>query len=103
MQIIEDSTFGFSSSYWTNDQLLNENSAMTDHVNAKYSSFLNVPFNEIRMCVGEVASNCVSHTFGKVWSSAKELFNAGYIRDPSVQKNGILRAYGPTPGSYQVS
>ena len=103
MQIIEDLTFGFSSPYWTNNQLMNENSAITDQVNAKYSAFLNVPFQEIRICVGDVDSNCVSHTFDNVWSSAKELFNAGYVRDTLVDHNGILRVFGPKSGSYRVS
>ena len=103
MKIMEDSTFGFSSSYWTDDKLLNENSATTDKVNAKYSAFLNVPFKEIRMCVGDFGSNCVTHTFDSEWASAKALFNAGYIRDASVDKDGILKAYGPAAGSYQVS
>ena len=100
MKIMEDSTFGFSSSYWTNDQLLNENSVITEEVNAKYPAFLNTPFKEIRACAGD---NCFYHTFDNVLSSAKELFNKGYIRDPSVDQDGILNTYRPQTGSYAVS
>ena len=103
MQIIEDSTFGFSSPYWTNDELLNEDTAITDEVNAKYAAFLNVPFQAIRMCVGNYQSNCVTYTFDDTWSSAKDLFNAGYIRDSSLNQARILEVYGPEAGSYQVS
>ena len=45
MDIIEDSTFGYNSAYWTNDQFLNEKSSITDNVNAKYPSFLSTSFN----------------------------------------------------------
>ena len=99
MKIMEDSTFGFSSLYWTNDELLNENSVITEEVNAKYPAFLNTAFKEIRACVGD---NCFYHTFDNVLSSAKELFTKGYIRDPSVDKDGILNTYSPQPGSYAV-
>ena len=108
MQIIEDETFGYSSAYWTNDALLNENSFLSDNVNAKYSGFLSQPFSMIRMCSGNPpsdlwSSNCVSHTFDKEWSNAKELFSAGHIRDPSVNQPGMLNVLGPDEGTYSVS
>ena len=103
MQITEDETFGYSSGYWTNDELLNENSSITDNINAKYAAFLNQPFSMIFMCTGSSDTNCVSHTFDRQWSNAKELFSAGHIRDPSINQPGILRVFGPEEGTYSVS
>jgi len=92
---------GFSSALWTNDQLLNQNSPMQDSTDAKYAAYLNVPFKEIRMCIGSPESNCVTHKFSKSYDSAKALFSAGYIRDQTVKRDEILKAFGVTPGSYQ--
>ena len=108
MQIIEDETFGYGSAYWTNDELLNENSSLSENVNAKYSGFLSQPFSMIRMCSGSPpldlwSSNCVSHMFNQEWSNAKELFSAGHIRDPSINQPGILNVLGPSEGTYSVS
>merc|ERR1712048_1333288 len=50
----------------------------------------------IRMCVGFPDKNCVMHAFDKVYNSARELFNAGYIRDPQVDQKGIENAFGAT-------
>ena len=101
MKIAEDATFGYSSGYWTNTQLLNENSDVNENNNAKYAEFNNVPFSKLRMCIGSPTNNCVEHEFDKEYSSARELFSAGYIRDPTVDQQGILDAFGPTEGSYQ--
>ena len=103
MQIIEDSTFGYSSAYWTNDQLLNGSSAITDNVNAKYPSFLSTSFDTIRMCSEGPDSNCVSHKFDHVWNNAKELFGAGYLREPSLDQSEILNVFSPEKGTYSVS
>lgn len=103
MKIIEDSTFGYSSAYWTNDQLLNENSAITDNVNVKFPSFLSTSFDTIRMCSESPDSNCVSHKFDQVWNNAKDLFNAGYIREPSLDQSEILKVFAPKKGTYSVS
>ena len=35
---MEDSTFGYSSPYWTNTEILNENSDLFEEVNAKYGA-----------------------------------------------------------------
>ena len=103
MRIIEDSTFGYTSPLWTNDDLLNENSNLTDNVNAKYASFLSAPFNTIRMCSQSVDSNCVSYTFeNMVWNSAKDLFNSGYQQAPDQDQAGILAVFGPKKGDYKV-
>ena len=102
MKIAEDQTFGYSSSYWESDALLNENSPVDERVNAKYQAFLNVPFTTIRMCVENSNFNCVTHTFDKEWSSAKELFRAGRIKDTTVDQANILIAFNPTSGDYQV-
>ena len=103
MHITKDSTFGYSSDYWTNDQLLNENSAITDNVNAKYPSFLNTSFKTIRMCSGGPDSICAFHTFDRVWNNAKDLFSAGYIREPTLDQSQILKVLAPTKGTYAVS
>ena len=103
MRIKEDSTFGYNSAYWTNDQFLNENSAITDNVNAKYSSFLSTSFKTIRICSGGSDSNCVSYTFDRVWNNAKDLFSAGYIREPSLDQSLILKVFAPQKGTYSVS
>ena len=92
---------GFSSPLWTNTDVLNEASPMQEEVDAKYAEYLSVPFKEIRMCVGSPTSNCVTHQFSKTYDNAKALFSAGYIRDTSVKRDEILKAFGPTPGSYQ--
>ena len=90
MQIIEDSTFGFSSSYWTNDALLNENSAIDEKVNAKYASFLSKSFNTIRMCSEVENTNCVSYTFEKTWDNPKQLFSSGFQRATDQDQAKIL-------------
>ena len=92
---------GFSSPLWTNGELLNQNSPIQDSTDAKYAAYLDAPFKEIRMCIGSPESNCVTHKFSKSYGSAKALFSAGYIRDQTVKRDEILKAFGVTPGSYQ--
>ncbi|CAE7675692.1 unnamed protein product [Symbiodinium pilosum] len=81
MRIAKTSTLGFSSAYWSSDQLLNENSPVDAEEDAKYQAYLDEPVQSIRMCVKKPDSNCVTHTFSSTYSSAKELFTSGYIRD----------------------
>ena len=52
MKIGKTTTLGFSSAYWENDQLLNENTDVTVEGDGKYSSYLSQAFKTIRMCVG---------------------------------------------------
>jgi hypothetical protein len=101
MKVSDGSILGFSSEYWTNWQLLNEQSPVEEPTNAKYEEFTNVPFKRMRMCIGSPHRNCVEHTFASIWPSAKELFSAGEIRDKDVSQVGILRAFAPTRGSYR--
>ena len=103
MRIKEDSTFGYNSAYWTNDQFLNENSSITDNVNAKYPSFLSTSFKTIRICSESPDDNCVSYTFDQVWNNAKELFSAGYIRASTLDQSKMLEVFAPVKGSYAVS
>ena len=103
MKIVEDSTFGFSSPYWTNNKLLNKDSHFSSNANAKYAAFLSTPFKTIRMCVDSRGRNCISHTFPEVWKSAKDLFSAGYIHTPELPQNKLLEIFGPKKGSYRVS
>ena len=102
MKIMKDHTFGYSSGYWTNDNLLNENSELSEKVNAKYSSFLNQPFTAIRMCSGGPNDDCIIHTFDHEWENAKALFSAGHIRDLSIDQPGMLRIFGPEKDTYAV-
>ena len=50
------------------------------------------------MCIG---SKCVTHSFNQSWTSAKELFQAGYIRDSSVDQAGILSTFAVPVGTYK--
>ena len=102
MQIATDKTFGYYSAYWTNDALLNENSAPSDNVNAKYASFLNVPFDTIRMCSNIENTNCASYTFDKTWESAKQLFSSGFQRAKDQDQAEIIKVFGPKKGDYSV-
>ena len=45
------------------------------------------------MCIGCPESNCVTHKFSKSYDSAKALFSAGYIRDETVKRDEILKAF----------
>ena len=103
MKIVEDSTFGFSSPYWTNNKLLNDDSSFSSNANAKYAAFLSTPFQTIRMCVDSKGHDCVSYRFPEVWKSAKDLFSAGYIRTPNLSQEKLLEIFGPKNGSYRVS
>merc|ERR1712176_1739789 len=95
MKIISSgTTFGYSSKYWTDSRTLNPTSSLTQAKDAKYPAFMKTPFSMIRMCVGAPDTNCVTHEFDKVYKSARDLFNAGYIRDTSVDQKGIERAFG---------
>ena len=80
---------GFSSALWTNGDLPNQNSPIQDSTDAKC------------MCIGCPESNCVTHKFSKSYDSAKALFSAGYIRDETVKRDEILKAFGVARGSYQ--
>jgi len=96
MKIISTgTTFGYSSSYWTNSKTLNPTIAVSQTTkDAKYPAFNKTPFSMLRMCIGAPDKNCVHHTFKKVYKSARDLFNSGYIRDPQVDQKGIERAFG---------
>ena len=99
MQIVEDSTFGYSSAYWTNDSLLNENALSSDNVNAKFAAFLNAPFTEIRICS---RSNCLLYSFNRAWSSAQHLFNSGFQRAADQDQAKLLAVFDPYKGDYKV-
>ena len=98
----QSDTLGFSSGLWTNTELLNTDSPVEEQADAKYDSYLSEPFTTIRMCVGSPTGACVTHNFRQGFRSARELFSAGYIRDESVYRDGILDAFGVPVGSYQA-
>ena len=99
MQIVEDSTFGYSSAYWTNDSLLNENALPNDNVNAKFATFLNAPFNQIRMYS---RTNCLSYSFKKTWDSANQLFDSGFQRAADQDQAKHLAVFDPYKDDYRV-
>merc|ERR1712025_67462 len=95
MKIISTgTTFGYSSKYWTDSRTLNPTSPLSQKKDAKYPAFMKTPFSVIRMCIGAPTTNCVHHTFNKVYKSARDLFSAGYIRDSQVDQKGIERSFG---------
>ena len=101
MKIGKDSTLGFSSSYWTNDALLNEGALPDVEGNAKYAPFISQPFIKIKICIESPTENCVEHAFSEEYPSAKALFSSGFIRDETISQTQILAAFNPTPGSYR--
>ena len=96
-----DSTFGYSSSYWTNTKLLNENDDFGTPGNAKYDAFNTASFNKVKICVGSAHENCVEHTLSNTYPNAKSLFSAGYIKDGTFSQKDFNAAFGPAKGSYQ--
>ena len=94
MKIMESKgTFGYDSAYWTNTKTLNAKTSWSDKTkDAKYEAFYTTPFRTIRMCVDSMG-NCIYHTFSKTYKSAKDLFAAGYIRDPKLDQQGIEAAF----------
>jgi len=101
LKIGKTSTFGYSSAYWENDELLNPESELEVEEDAKYPAYLTEPVAAIRMCIGAPASNCVTHEFVRPYASAKDLFSSGYTRDPYIDRDGILQSFGPEEGTYQ--
>ena len=99
MKIAEDSTFGYTSPYWTDEKLLNENSLPNANVNAKYAAFLNTPFNQIQMCS---RNNCVAYSFKKPWDSARQLFSSGFQRAADLDQEDLLAVFDPYVGDYRV-
>ncbi|CAL1168986.1 unnamed protein product [Cladocopium goreaui] len=102
MKISQGGVLGYESELWTNTELLNPDSPEDMPDNAKYQAFLDTPFKRLRACVGSSNGKCVHHSFDVEWSSAKDIFSAGYIRDPRVDQAGLIQALGATPGSYRA-
>jgi len=96
-----DSTFGFSSSYWTDAKLLNEGADVGTPGNAKYDAFNTLAFKKVKMCIGGAHSHCIEHTLTKSYWNARALFSAGYIKDRTFSKQDFLAAMGPAQGSYR--
>ena len=102
MKLSQGGILGYDSEYWTNTELLNPTSPEDMPDNAKYQAYLDAPFKRLRACVGSSNGKCVHHKFDSEWSSAKALFSAGYIRDPTVDQAGLIQALGATPGTYRA-
>jgi len=60
-----DATFGYSSSYWSDDALLNEHSEPLAPGNAKYAEYNTLAFDAIRACVGTADRCAPPHTFAR--------------------------------------
>jgi len=93
-----DTTLGFSSAYWTDSVLLNEQSPIAEAGNAKYAAFNDVSVAQIRLCIDSPEDNCFEHTLPSPQASARSLFSAGYIEDSTFDKEDMLRVLGESPG-----
>ena len=72
LKICEDnSDFYYSSAYWTNDTLLNENDYTDMNKNSKYECFINKPVKDILFVLNDVK---VHVHLNKQYNSLKELF-----------------------------
>ena len=60
-----DATFAYSSSYWSDDALLNEHSDPLAPGNAKYAEYNTLAFDAIRACVGAADRCAPPHTFAR--------------------------------------
>ena len=91
-----DETLGWSSSYWTNSVLLNEQSPVAEAGSAKYAAFNDAPFTQIRLCIDTPEDNCFEHTVASRYTSAQSLFSAGYIADDTLDRDAdLVDARGP--------
>lgn len=107
MKLSDDNTFGYSSAYWTNDDLYNGDDTEAILRNAKFAAFLDTPFTIFMVCfnapyqlngANSPNPNCVKHTFATPYSSAKALFNAGFVSVPNIDQEGLVRATGHVLG-----
>lgn len=103
LKICEDnSDFYYSSAYWTNDTLLNENDYTDMTKNSKYECFINKPVKDILF----VLNNIKVHVhLDKQYNSLKELFTNGgtasceeYILNDTKSLFGYDRAYNANNG-----
>jgi len=100
MKLTGATTFGYSSSYWTNSATLNPLSPLDTPADAKYDAFNNQGVKHLKMCIGHPKNNCLSTTLAKTYGSCKELFAAGYI-ESSINTSQWMTAFGVTSGAYQ--
>ena len=103
LKICEDnSDFYYSSAYWTNNTLLNENDYTDMTKNSKYECFINKPVKDILF----VLNNIKVHVhLDKQYNSLKELFTKGgtasceeYILNDTKSLFGYDRAYNANNG-----
>ena len=75
LKICEDnSDFYYSSAYWTNDTLLNENDYTDMTKNSKYECFINKPVKDMIMILNDIR---IHIHLDKQYNSLKELFTNG--------------------------
>ena len=87
----DDDTFGYSSAYWTNKELLNSESSIEEEVNAKYEFFNHFSFRTLKICVGGPNENCFEHVLEYAHQSALSLFKSTYMRDGSINQASLLQ------------
>ncbi|CAE6968934.1 PKHD1L1, partial [Symbiodinium sp. CCMP2456] len=102
MKFSDGEDLGYESPLWENTELLNADSPEGVPVNAKYPTYLDLPFTHLRACVGSPHGHCVHHRFATPWASARELFSTGYVRDSTVDQAGFVQAFGASPSSYRT-
>jgi len=86
--------FDYESSYWTDDQTLNPGETTPsndDDIDAKMDAFNDTPLSELKVCF-RTLENCYTYDLGQEYSSARELFSSGYLRDDSLGRGDDLTA-----------
>jgi len=89
MKIISGSTFGYNAKYWTDGSTLKPTSPLNKLQNAKYAAFNTEPVGSIRICADSPNKHCFDHEFKSDFPSARALFSAGYIRDPTLSQSNF--------------
>lgn len=97
------STLSYSSSYWTDMALLNENASPRAAGDAKYAAFLKGPVDKIRICTdqpyGTTGARCYEHALPSIFDSPKDLFSAGYVEDQTIDKMAFYSILDEHPRS----
>lgn len=91
----------YDASWWTDQALLDENSNPEQAGDAKYAAFGQGPVDKIRICTdfpyGHSSARCYEHTLPSTYSSARDLFSAGYIEDQTIDKMAMYSIFSTHP------
>ncbi|MSP91234.1 MAG: hypothetical protein EXR79_05465 [Myxococcales bacterium] len=100
MRMANNGTLGWSSAYWTDDQLLNEagpNKVEQDlNSNAKFGAYMTVAGDEIRGCKGIAGAQCVKLAMGGK-KSAYQVFQENY-KSGGISKATAVSWWGDDAG-----